>query len=115
MTAMEDSGVINAIQRLEQVGRADTHRILVLRTGSDYSMQYPGEDAVTSLVSADPAGLQAALDAAHIVGSRVVNEITGHWDLYRNAIPGGARCRLFLCQHEVFRCGYRCGVRRFAW
>lgn len=91
MTAMEDSGVINAIQRLEQVGRTDTHRILVLRTGSDYSMQYPGEDAVTSLLSADPAGLQAALAAAHIVGSPVVNEIAGHWDLYRNAIPGGVQ------------------------
>jgi purine nucleoside permease len=91
MTAMEDSGVINAIQRLEQVGRADPHRILVLRTGSDYSMQYPGEDALTSLLTPDPAGLRAALDAAHTVGSQVVNEITAHWDLYRNAIPGGVQ------------------------
>jgi purine nucleoside permease len=89
-TAMEDSGVVNALQRLGDVGRADPHRILVLRTGSDYSMQHPGEDAITSLLQPGAGGLEAALNAAHIVGSRVVNEIVGGWSIYRDTIPSGA-------------------------
>lgn len=92
MTAMEDSGVIGALVMLGKAGKADPARALVLRTGSNYSVQPAGLDAAGSLVAESKglSGLQASLDAAHQVGGRVVDEITGHWDRYRDTIPAAA-------------------------
>lgn len=93
MTAMEDSGVVSAVQRLARSGRADAGRVMVLRTGSNYSMQPPGVDAATSFASElnGLSGLQPALDAAHQIGRPVVDEISGHWARYRDRIPVGAK------------------------
>ena len=92
MTAMEDTGVLGAITMLHRVGRADPARVLVLRTGSNYSVPPPGTGAAQSL-AAEAGGLSAlqpSLDAAFLVGGRVVDEITGHWGRYRDAVPGRA-------------------------
>lgn len=89
MSAMEDSGVLASIRQLGKIGRADPRRVLVLRTASDYTLPPHGIDAATNL-QAESMGLSAlreSLDAAHLVGSRVVNEITEHWDRYENTIP----------------------------
>jgi purine nucleoside permease len=95
MTAMEDSGVIGAVNMLGKGGKADPSRVLVLRTGSNYSMPSPssGLDAAGSLLSEHKgySGLQASLDAAFLVGGKVVDEISGHWDRYANAVPGTAK------------------------
>ena len=90
MTAMEDSGVLGALAMLGRMDRADPARALVLRTGSNFSVQPPGTGAAASLVaeSSGLSALQPALDAAFRVGSRVVDEITGHWDRYRDTVPG---------------------------
>jgi purine nucleoside permease len=77
--------------------------LLVLRTASNYTVQPEGSDAASSL-SAEAMGLSAlkpSVDAAYNVGSRVVDEITGHWPRYRAAVPSGppaslldpARCK----------------------
>jgi purine nucleoside permease len=90
MTAMEDSGVANALAMLGRIGRADPARLLVLRTGSNYSMPPAGGDAVGSLV-AEASGLSAlqpSLDAAFLVGSRVVDALAAGWPTYRDTIPG---------------------------
>lgn len=93
MTAMEDTGVLASIRQLGRIGRADPRRVLVLRTASNYSLPPAGVDAATSLIAetsgAGLSGLQESLDAAHLVGSKVVNEITGHWDRYKDSIPHG--------------------------
>lgn len=92
MTGMEDTGVLGALAMLRRVGRADPSRALVLRTGSNYSVQPSGTNAATSL-AAEASGLSAlqpALDAAFLVGSRVVAEITGHWARYRDRVPAAA-------------------------
>lgn len=88
MKAEEDSGVFAAVQRLEQVGRADSHRVMALRTASNYHMQPPGIDAAASLFGPmNFAGFTGALVAAHLVGERVLNEIAGHWSRYRDKTP----------------------------
>ncbi|CAN7362156.1 purine nucleoside permease [Phenylobacterium sp. LjRoot225] len=90
MTAMEDSGVVRAVQVLQKLGRADPARVLVLRTGSNYSAPPPGVDAAASLAHENSglSAMSAALDAAYAVGRPVVDELSGRWDLYRDRIPG---------------------------
>lgn len=46
-SAMEDTGVLQAMTYLDRAGRADKNRILVLRAGSNYTMPPPGTDAAT--------------------------------------------------------------------
>jgi purine nucleoside permease len=90
MTAMEDSGVVGALGMLGRIGKADPRRALVLRTGSNYSVQPNGMGAADSLVAEGKllSALQPSLDAAFLVGGRVVEEITGHWDAYADHVPG---------------------------
>ena len=91
MTAMEDSGVLASIRQLAKVGRTDPRRVLILRTASNYSLPPRGVDAATSLQAegsgAGLSGLQESLDAAHIVGGKVVDEITSHWEKYASSVP----------------------------
>jgi purine nucleoside permease len=92
MTGMEDSGVVRAVQTLEKLGRADPKRILVLRCGSNYSMQSPDSTAEASLAQENSSlsALQASLDAAYEVARPVVGELSAHWPQYRQKIPMGA-------------------------
>jgi purine nucleoside permease len=87
MTAMEDSGVAEALTRLDRMHRADFRRFLVLRTASNYCEQAPGHDAAESLTAPYIGGIPA-LEAAYRVGSPVVHTLIAHWDQYRNHIPG---------------------------
>jgi purine nucleoside permease len=91
MTAMEDTGTLQALTWLGRAGRANAGRALVLRTASNYSMQYPGETAVQSLNHENAGGYSAflpSLIAAYRVGSPVVAEISDHWDKYADHPPG---------------------------
>jgi purine nucleoside permease len=90
MTAMEDSGVVRAVQALQKMGRADAARVLVLRTGANYSAPPPGVDAAASLAHENSglSAMSAALDAAYAVGRPVVDELSARWDLYRDRVPG---------------------------
>lgn len=94
MTGMEDTGVIGSIRQLAKAGRADPQRVLVLRAGSNYSVQPAGKTAAESLMaeSSDDylSGLDESLQAAHVVGRKVVDEIADHWSRYRDSIPTAA-------------------------
>jgi purine nucleoside permease len=87
MTAMEDSGVAEALTRLDRMHRVDFRRFLVLRTASNYCEQAPGHDAAESLTAPYIGGIPA-LEAAYRVGSPVVHTLIAHWDQYRDHIPG---------------------------
>jgi purine nucleoside permease len=87
MTAMEDSGVAEALTRLDQMHRADFRRFLVLRTASNYSEQAPGHSAAESLTAPYIGGIPA-LEAAYRVGSPIVHTILAHWDRCRDRLPG---------------------------
>ncbi|ADW70964.1 purine nucleoside permease [Granulicella tundricola] len=87
MTDMEDSGYAEALQRLDRMHRVDYQRVMLLRTGSNYSMPRPGHTAVES-VTAPYIGTRPAVENAFRVGDVVVREILAHWTLYANKIPG---------------------------
>ena len=87
MTEMEDSGFMEALERLDHVHRADINRVLVLRTGSNYSMPRPGHTAVESL-TAPYIGTHIAVQSAWLCGSIVLHYILSHWDVTANHIPG---------------------------
>jgi len=87
MTAMEDSGVAEALTRLDAMHRADFRRFMDLRTASNYSEQAPGHSAAESITAPYIGGIPA-LEAAYRVGSQVVHALTAHWDQYRDRLPG---------------------------
>lgn len=93
MTGMEDTGVARALNVLGKLGKADPTRLMVLRTGSNYAMPAPGQTAADSLhaENAELSALQSSLDAAYLVGGKVVDEITGNWPRYVDTIPGSQK------------------------
>jgi purine nucleoside permease len=92
MTGMEDSGIAGSIDMLGRLGRADPKRLLVLRTASNYTMPPTGGDAASNLTmeKAGYSAFQASLDAAFLVGTRVIDTISKDWPRYRATIPGHA-------------------------
>jgi purine nucleoside permease len=88
-SAMEDTGVLQAMTYLDATGRADRDRVLVLRAGSNYTMPPPGEDAASYLLHENEgyAGLEAAVESLYRVGSKVIDELLGNWDRYKDEAP----------------------------
>jgi purine nucleoside permease len=94
-TAMEDSGILQSLSFLAQTKRVQLDRVLVLRTGSNYTVPAINETAAQLLESeaSEDDALSAyipSLEAAYKVGSPVVNELSTHWGKYRDHIPGTA-------------------------
>ncbi|MEL6256955.1 MAG: purine nucleoside permease [Bacteroidota bacterium] len=94
-SAMEEMGTYHALDRLEQAGKVDKERLLVLRTASNFTMQWPGITAQESIAGEKLGkGYTAyipSLEAAYRVGSPVVLEIVNNWDKYKNQLPGTAQ------------------------
>jgi len=86
MSNMEDHGIANALTRLAALDRVDFSRVLVLRTGSNFSMPPSGQSASDSMV-AEYAGEIPALEAAWRVGSPVVHALLKDWARYETATP----------------------------
>ena len=88
MTEMEDAGFLEAVNRLAATHRVDPARVLVLRTGSNYSMPRPGHTAVES-VTAPYLGTRVAVESAWLCGSTVLHWLLAHWDVAYEQVPGG--------------------------
>lgn len=88
-SAMEDTGSYQAITYLDNIGRVDKDRFLVLRAGSNYTMPPPGVSAAEYLLGENEgyAGLDAALESLYIVGSVVIDELLVNWDVYKDTPP----------------------------
>ena len=85
---MEDSGTLTALMRLAREDLVAAERIMILRTASNYT-KAPRDKATSWSVTADyPDGGFPALDTAYRVGSRVVEEIVGNWEVYSDEVPG---------------------------
>ncbi len=93
-TAMEDSGTMRSLTNLERAGKVDAKRVLVLRTASNYDMQWPGGSASDSM-SGESLGIYSAyipsLEAAYRVGSRVVHAIVADWERCATTLPQAAK------------------------
>ena len=89
IAGMEDTGTLQALTLLSQAGRADLRRVLVLRTVSNYDRQPPGVTAAESLkgLTTGYSALMQALEAAEIVGDRVVRDLVEHWSERESTIP----------------------------
>jgi purine nucleoside permease len=90
VSAMEDTGTMQALTFLSQAGRVDLHRVLVLRTVSNYDRESPGATAADSLkamVSGNYSAYFPALEAAQIVGDKIVRDIVAHWPERATTIP----------------------------
>ena len=89
-SAMEDTGTFQAMVYLDNIGKVDKDRMMVLRAGSNYTMQPPGVTAAENLLKENDgyAGMQASLESLYIVGSKVLDELIDNWDVYEDSIPG---------------------------
>jgi purine nucleoside permease len=89
-SAMEETGTYLSISYLHEAGRVDKNRFMVLRAGSNYTMQPPGVSAAENLLRENDgyAGFDAALESLYLVGSVVVDEILDNWEQYVDAVPG---------------------------
>ena len=90
-SAMEDTGVAQAMTYASRTGRVNYNRLMVLRAGSNYTMPPPGVSAYDNLMAENKhySGLEAAVENLYTVGSKVVDELLDHWDQYENAPPEG--------------------------
>ena len=89
-SAMEDTGTFQSLEYLDRIDRVDKDRVMVLRAGSNYTMQPPNMTAAENLLKENKgfAGLEAALESLYAVGSTVLEEIVDNWDTYKDSIPG---------------------------
>ena len=90
-SAMEDTGTYQSLTYLHEAGKVDKNRVLVLRTASNFTLPPPGKSAADYLREEQHdsyAGLDAALENAYLVGSRVVRELLDNWDRYQKTPPG---------------------------
>jgi purine nucleoside permease len=90
MGDFEDIAVGQALQFLSNVNRADQNRLMVLRGGSDYTVQPQGQTPAQFLAAENSGGLsgfQEALNDLYQVGSIVVIQLSTNWSTYVNQIP----------------------------
>ncbi|HTV79410.1 MAG TPA: purine nucleoside permease [Steroidobacteraceae bacterium] len=89
-SAMEDSGTLVALTFLSRSHRVDSRRVLVLRTGSDFTVPPPGQTPAAALAKESDntyAALGQAVEAAYQVGCPVVEALVHGWAEYRDHPP----------------------------
>jgi purine nucleoside permease len=94
ISAMEDTGTMQSLTFLSKAGRVDLNRVLVLRTVSNFDMQWPGATAAESLQTMNFGAYSAylpALEAAQRVGHVVVNRIVQGWEQFSGGLPSTLR------------------------
>lgn len=87
---MEDTGTLQSLTWLARAGKVDIHRVLVLRTASNYDQQRPGKTAAESIAETKIRQYSAylpSLEAAYSVGHVVVDDLVANWSKMRDTIP----------------------------
>ncbi len=91
MSAEEDTGIMQALTFLSRDKRARLDRVLILRSGSDFTVQPPGMTAADFIVKEVRDGFPAtpeALDSLYTVASPVAHFLADHWATTRDTTPG---------------------------
>ena len=89
-SGMEDTGTFQSLAYLDRIGNVDVDRLLVLRGGSNYTMQPPTLTAAENLLNENKGftGLNVSLENIYLAGSMVIDELLRNWDTYSNVTPG---------------------------
>jgi purine nucleoside permease len=90
IAAMEDTGTMQSLTMLANAGRVDVKRVMVLRTVSNFDRQPPGMTAaenLKSMVAGSYSAYLPSLEAAQVVGDRVVRYLVEHWATCSGTIP----------------------------
>lgn len=88
-SAMEDTGVMQALTYLHQSDLVDTQRVMMIRGGSNYTMPPPGVSAAENLLKENDgySGLNASLETIYLAGGKVVDTLLGDWSVYSEHLP----------------------------
>jgi purine nucleoside permease len=87
---MEDTGTLQSLTWLAHANKVDVHRVLVLRTASNYDQQREGISAADSIAETkigEYSAYMPALEAAYRVGHQVVDNLVANWPQTRDHIP----------------------------
>jgi purine nucleoside permease len=90
ITAMEDTGILQALKNLAAAGRVDWNRILIVRAASNFDQQRPGLTAAESLAEtkvATHSAYRPALENAHRIGSCIAESLLTHWPAIPESDP----------------------------
>jgi purine nucleoside permease len=87
-TQQEDNATFEAIKRAAAAGLADTDRVAVLRSGSDFDRPPEGGSDVDNLLSyQEQGGFVPAIDNLYRAGFPLVNAIVRDWALWKKGVP----------------------------
>ena len=90
VSAMEDTGTLQALTFLSQAGRVDFNRVLVLRTVSNYDREPPGStfsESLKQMALGNYPAFMPAVEAAYAIGDKVVRDIVANWPTRSTTIP----------------------------
>lgn len=90
IAAMEDTGTMQALTFLNQAGRVDIKRVMVLRTVSNFDCEPPGEipaETLKSMAAGNYPAFLPSVEAAERVGDKVVRDLVEHWNESESKIP----------------------------
>lgn len=88
-TQMEDNATLTALRRGAEAGRVDFRRVAVLRTGSNFDREAPGQDVAESL-HAKSGGFLPATTNAYRVADALARAIVSDWTHWRDGLPDAA-------------------------
>ncbi|QVN23202.1 purine-nucleoside phosphorylase [Burkholderia pyrrocinia] len=87
-TQQEDNATFEVIKRAAAAGLADTQRVAVLRSGSDFDRPPPGGSDVDNLLEyQSQGGFVPALDNLYLAGSPLVSAIVKDWTHWKDGVP----------------------------
>ena len=89
-SAMEDTGTLQSLTRLDKAGKADIDRVMVLRGVTNYTKPIDSVTAYESL-KGETVGHYSAymptMENVYLTGSPVVEAILNNWETYKDTIP----------------------------
>ncbi|MGI4857500.1 MAG: purine-nucleoside phosphorylase [Janthinobacterium lividum] len=89
-TQQEDNATFEVIKRGEAAGLTDTHRVAVLRAGSDFDRPPEGGSDVDNLLNYQKqGGFMPAIDNLYRAGEPLVNAIVTDWAHWQAGVPKG--------------------------
>ncbi|KAF2171728.1 hypothetical protein M409DRAFT_17964 [Zasmidium cellare ATCC 36951] len=90
-TQQEDNATLEALLRGHLAGKLDFHRIIIMRTASDFDRAPPDETEVFHLLYAEQGGYGPSLRNLYLAGVEIVRDVVGEWEKggYRKGVEAG--------------------------